>query len=345
MFGRGLLGALTRFSQRVPLVRWKAWAPRLALAALVMAIALVALLALLFPHQVYDPIIWRYYWGPIVSDYAGEPLTRGGVTAYSGYNAVNLGTWAVILGISVWNVSDVFKRRGLQFTRALTYSLVPMIIAGGTMRGLIEINWLSPPWAYLFITPNIYFVFFFYTVAALLVGLSLERKTGERFRHWHATFAAGAIAMLITWAAWGWYVINPPQGLVRWSAMWEIFGYSALLTAALVAILWIPKVQFVRDPLYVLVLYGQVVDGMQNYVGITKGYTSKLMGTNFLAAIFGDAGLLIGKVALFVPLLAYLKARVEPEEDPSTVQFVLLAILALGLAMGFHGGVGLLLDV
>ena len=306
---------------------------------------LLALLAYLFPEQFYYPIVWKYYWGPIVSDYAGGPLTRGGHTAYPGYNPVDTVTWAAILGVSLWNLLDAFQRRGLQLTRTLTYSLVPMIIAGGTMRGLIEIEWLPAPWAYFFITPNIYFVFFFYTLVALVLGLWLEQRMQARLKHWYATLAAGMLAVLLTWGGWAWYVLNPPAGIVRWAALWEIFGYSALLTGAIVAALWVPRVKFVRDPLYVLVLYGQIVDGMQNYIGITKGYTSKLMGTNFLGAVFGDAGLLIGKVALFVPMLAYLKAKVEPEENGNVLQLMLLAILALGLAMGFHGGVGLLLDL
>lgn len=319
-----------------PLARLRA--PHLALLAVGVAALMLALGAWLFPDVFYYPIVWRYYWGPLVSDYAGGPITRGGYTADPGYNLVDTGTWVLVMGVSLWNLLDFFERRNVQLTRVLTYSLVPMIVAGGTMRGLIEIDWLQPPWAYLFITPNIYVVFFFYTLAALLVGLALEKRTDGRVRHWHATLAAGLVAMAITWVAWGGFVAR--SDAVRWYAMWEIFGYSAILTGILVALTW--KMKYARDPLYVLALYGQIVDGMQNYIGITRGYASKLMGPNFLAAL-GDEGLLIAKVVIFVPMLAYLKARVEAEENGNTLQLILLAILALGLAMGFHGGVGLLL--
>lgn len=311
---------------------------QLALAAVVAAAVLLAVLAFAFPSLFYYPIVWKYYWGPLVTDYAGGPQARGGVTAYPGYNVVDTTTWAIILGVSLWNLHDFLARRGLKLTRTLTYSLVPMIIAGGTMRGLIEIDWLPAPWAYAFITPNIYFVFFFYTLAALLAGFVLEARTQGRFRHWYATLGAGLAAMLVTWGAWATFIVA--SDTVRWVALWEIFGYSALLTGALVALTW--KMRYARDPLYVLVLYGQIVDGMQNYVGITRGYTSKLMGPNFLT-VLGDEGLLVAKVAIFVPMLAYLKAKVEPEQDDNVLQLMLLAILALGLAMGFHGGVGLLL--
>lgn len=312
--------------------------PALVLSIILLAFATLLLLAAVFPEAFYYPIVWKYYWGPLVSDSAGRPLTRGGVTAYPGYNLVDTATWAIILGASLWTLLDAFRKRGIQFTRALTLSFIPMIVAGGTMRGLVELDWLPEPWAYLFITPNIYVVFFLYTLLALAIGLILETRTAGRVRHWHATLAAGLLATVITWAGWASFIATSET--VRWIVLWEIFGYSALLTGAVVLASW--KLQFARDPYYVLVLYGQIVDGMQNYIGITKGYTSKLMGPNLLA-ILGDPGLLVAKILLMVPMLAYLKAKAEPEGDANTLHLILLAILALGLAMGFHGGVPMLI--
>ena len=321
--------------------RLPANAPYLALAVVLGGLVTLLVLAWAFPNVFYYPVVWKYLWGPTVSDDAGGPLTRGGVTAYPGYNLVDTTTYALVLGVSLWALLHDLKERDIGLTRTLTFALVPMIVAGGTMRGLVELNWLPAPWSYAFITPYIYFVFFFYTLLALLLGVVLEGRTLGRVRHWYVPLGAGILATAVTWAAWATYVLPDPAG-ARWVALFEIFGYSAALTAVIVAALWTSPLRFVRDPLYVLVLYGQVVDGMQNYIGITQGYASKLMGPNFLAGIFGDPGLLIGKVVLIVPLLAYVKAKVEPTENPNTTQLLLLAILALGLAMGFHGGVPML---
>ena len=315
-------------------------APYLALAALAGALASLLALAWAFPHVFYYPVVWKHLWGPTVSDAAGTPLTRGGVTAYPGYNLVDTTTYALVLGVSLWALLHYLKERDIRLTRTLTFALVPMIVAGGTMRGLVELDWLPAPWSYAFITPYIYFVFFFYTLVALFLGVVLEGRT-RRVEHWHVPLAAGVLATAVTWVGWASFVLPDPAG-ARWVALFEIFGYSAALTAVIVAALWTSPIRFVRDPLYVLVLYGQIVDGMQNYIGITRGYVSKLMGPNFLAGLFGDPGLLIGKVLLLVPILAYVKHKVEPEEDPNMTQLLLLAILALGLAMGFHGGVPML---
>lgn len=314
-------------------------APQFALVVVAAALALILLAAWISPERFYYPFVWRFWWGPVVTDDAGGPITLGGVTAYPGYNLVDTSTYALILGVSMWNLWDFLQVKQVQLTRTLTYSLVPMVVAGGTMRGLVQIHWLSAPLSYVFITPYIYFVFFFYTLIALVVGIEIEQRTSGRIKHWHVTLAASILAMLVTWAGWGWYILHPPTGVLHLDVLPKIFGYSALLTAGIVAALWVPRFQFVRDPIYVLVLYGQIVDGMQNYIGVTQGYTSKLMGPNFLAALFGDKGLLIGKLVLMVPLLAYLKAKAEPEENPNMTQLILLALFALGFAMGFHGGV------
>lgn len=300
------------------------------------------------PDAVYYPFVWKYYYGPIVADAAGQAVTEGGVTARAGYNVVNTLTWAAVLGAALWNVVRYLDRRKIELTPRLVVALLPVIAAGGTLRGLIDADWVPEPWAYLFITPNIYVVLFLYTFAALLLGVEVERRLAtRRVRHWHVVAGAGTLALLATLAGVAWYVAHPPEGFVRWRAPAEIFGASLLVTGGLIGAASVARLQFVRDPLYVLVLFGQVVDGVQNYLGLSLGYTSKAMGTNFLAAWFGDAGLLVGKVLLIVPMLAYLKAKVEP--DPSTTRnslmLVLIAILALGLAMGFHGGVNLLLGV
>ncbi|HWG90708.1 MAG TPA: DUF63 family protein [Candidatus Thermoplasmatota archaeon] len=337
---------------RTARLQWGFLTPQRALALLAAYAALLTLGSLLAPDLVYYPFVWKYYYGPIVTDAAGMPLTRGGVTADAGYNLVSTVTWGLILLVGLWNVFDYFARRQFTMTRTLLYAFLPTIAAGGTLRGLIDADWIPEPWAYLFITPNIYVVIFAYTFAALVVGLQIESHATERgrfarVRHWHVVAAAGSLLLLTTFAGVAWYVFHPPSGFVRWVVLAEIFGYSALLTAPFLVAGWLLKVRAATDPLYALIFYGHIVDGMQNYLGITQGYTSKLMGTNFLAGVLGDIGLLVGKIVVFVPMLIYLKARVEPDpETPTNVlMLVLTVILALGLAMGFHGGVGLLFGV
>lgn len=327
-------------------------AARAALLALLAGAGLIAVAAWLLPEVLYYPFVWNYYYGPIVADAAGQPVTRGGVTAFAGYNPVNTVTWAAALAVALWNLLGYFRRRGLTLQRPLVYAFVPTVAAGGTLRGLVDADWIGEPLAYLFITPNIYLVLAGMTLLALVAGLELERHPSWAarapwFRHWHLVAAVGAAAFAVTLLGVGGFVLHPPAGVLRWNLVLEVFALAAVLTALVALPARAAGLAFAADPLYVLVLFGQLVDGAQNYVGLSNGYASKMMGTEFLASAVGPYGLLAAKLALFVPALWYIKARVEPDPKNSrnVTMLLLIAFLALGLAMGFHGGVGLLLGV
>lgn len=326
-------------------------AARGALVALLAAAALLGVAAWWFPEAVYDAFVWRYYYGPIVADAAGVPVERGGVTAVAGYNLVNTLTWAVVLGVALWNLLDVFRRHRLSLERPLVYATVPTIVAAGTIRGLVDLDWLPEPWAYLFITPNIYVVIAAVVLLALFAGVALERHPRAparwpRLRHWHVVALAGLGLLAVALAGLLPYLGSPSGGALRWDLVGEVFLLAAALTAAVVLPARLARAPFALDPLYVLALFGQLVDGAQNYVGLREGYAAKMVGVNVLAGWLGDAGLLATKLLVFAPALWYIKAKVEPDPQtsPDTVVLMLIAVLALGLAMGFHGGVPLLLD-
>lgn len=341
--------ALARAAVRLERLVAAERAPLLALGALIAVALVLAALAWLFPELVYYPFVWRYYYGPIVADAAGAPVTRGGVTAFAGYNPANTLTWAAVLAVALWNLGSYFQRRGFTLQRRLVYAFAPMIAAGGTTRALVDADLIPEPIAYLFITPNIYVVFAGLTLLALVAGIELERRGWPRpaVRHWHLVGAAGVAAFAATLIGVAALAADPPAGVLRWGLVLQVVAIAGGLTGLVAVAGRAARLAFAADPLYVFVLFGQLVDGAQNYVGLSQGYASKLLGTSFLVAWLGDAGLLVAKLALFVPALAYIKARVEPDPKVSrnTLMLLLIAFLALGFAMGFHGGVGLLLGV
>jgi uncharacterized membrane protein len=114
--------------------------------------------------------ISRYYVDPIVND--------------SGYNIVNTLTWALILGICLIGIFKVFKHLRITIDQRFTAGVVCYVLFGSSLRVLEDADIFTPPLQYLFITPIIYFVVFFVTVAALLLSVKIY---GSRY---HLPFAA-----------------------------------------------------------------------------------------------------------------------------------------------------------
>jgi len=54
---------------------------------------------ILLPTLFYDQWIWKFYWGPIVSDAAGHSVSHNGVSAQEGYTIVSEITYGIILVI------------------------------------------------------------------------------------------------------------------------------------------------------------------------------------------------------------------------------------------------------
>lgn len=109
--------------------------------------------------------------GTLISQYFIEPIVSG-----DSYNVVNTVTYALILGISLFAVlklMDIFK---IKIDERFIIATSPYIVMGASLRVLEDVNLVTGPLSYLFITPFVYFLAFALTAAILLTCLLLERK-------------------------------------------------------------------------------------------------------------------------------------------------------------------------
>ena len=95
---------------------------------------------LVFPTLVYDRFIWQYLWGPVVADAAGQPVTHEGIRAVQGYNAVNTVIYLAAVVYSLPGLRAYLDQLDVTFDARLAYGFAPIIIAGGAMRALEDID-------------------------------------------------------------------------------------------------------------------------------------------------------------------------------------------------------------
>lgn len=293
----------------------------------VAAAAAFAAAYILNPNLVYDGFVWKYYWGPIVADAAGGPVSSGGVTAYPGYNWVNTLTWAAVLGAALLGLIRLFRRAGIVLERRLVLHLLPFVVFGSVARALNDAGVFGPPVEYLLITPLIYFVMFLLVVGTLLVGEYLERRGSLRRNHLvSVTGGLLLVAALLPVAA----RLDAPgaEPLVPLKA-----AAVGLVAAALVAGAGrLADADYLYTGVGFGVLFAHMFDASSTYLGYTLGYSEKHVLPTLLIEATGTAAAMFPlKLAVVVPVLYVLR---EEEGSETFTTLLYLTVLVLGLGPG-----------
>lgn len=271
--------------------------PARAWAAVVGVITAVLVLgSVLFPRQVYDGFLWRYFWGPVVADGNGAPCVvrengettfvesiaecrqATGVVAEPGYTTVSTLSYALILVFALVGVVLLLRRLDLGYDPGLFYALFPFVLFGGALRTVEDVSVaLGPesavtvpfPWSALLISPFIYFTVFFVTLGALLFAIALDRR-GAVDRY-HAPLAAvGTVALTVTIA----YLTYAAVAADPVSFHLSVPVITLVGATILTAITWFlverfaPEINYGTGYMGALVIWGHAVDGIANVLSL-----------------------------------------------------------------------------
>jgi uncharacterized membrane protein len=131
---------------------------------------------LIAPTLVYDQWIWKYYWGPVVADASGHPVSYNGVPAQEGYTILSEITYGIILICALYGLYKLLKKLEIHIDWHFCLALLPYILFGPVTRVLEDTNYYAEPFVYWFISPLIYFQTTFYVLVFLLVGYYLQKR-------------------------------------------------------------------------------------------------------------------------------------------------------------------------
>ena len=283
--------------------------------------------------------IYKYYIDPVKY---GEP-----------YNIVETLTYAIILIIGVYLLyrwfsnSKWLSEHGIKLDSGFILATIPYVVLGGVLRVIQDAGMVTGDWQYLIVTPPIYFVLFFFVIGMIFIGGTL-RKNGiiKEFLWFYALMGCMAVLVItLILAAWG--MAHTRIDLI-------ILGIIPLMAITASVLVWacmryLLKWEYVNDPLYLVLIFGQMLDASATSYGLTfhpavHYIEQHVVGSN-LIEMTGTAFVMFPlKLVVLFPAI-YIMQLYRKEANPAFWHLVLLAMIVVGLAPGIRDMVRMVLYV
>lgn len=271
-----------------------------------------------------------YYLDPIKGD--------------EGYNLVNTFTWAIVLGICIFGIFKLLKKLEVKITPEFILSILPFVLAGSSLRVLEDspAGIFHPPFSYLLITPNIYFLVFGVTVICLWLSIRLQ-KAGV-VEDYHPVFAGFGLA----WFFLNLGVLLHYENIVAPYVPVFVIGVGTGLTLVFYLVARHFKSSIFTNPLNLSILLAHMMDASSTYIGIEKlGYFEKHVLPSYLIELTGTALVMYPlKLIIFVGVIYALDTQFEKDEESENLKMLIkMVILILGLSPATRNTIRMMLGI
>jgi uncharacterized membrane protein len=276
--------------------------------------------------------IYKYYIDPIR---LGQP-----------YNLVDTLTYAILLVLSVYLVYRWLQRSGVTLDGAFVIATIPYVVLGGLLRVVEDAGMIESDLRFLLVTPLIFFVVFFIAALSLVFSRILEKKgLIPHFLTFYGGIGAGAAALVALDLAW-YGLTRTTVDLAVLAAILLIAAATSLAVMALLQLVF--RWEYARDPLYRLLIIGQMLDASATGYGIDFGpipYQEVHVVGSALIRWTGTAFSLFPLKLLVVIPAIYVLELYRREGNREFANMVLLAMIVVGLAPGVRDMVRMVLHV
>jgi len=263
------------------------------------------------------------------------------------YNTVETITYALILIVAVYLLYRWFRKSGFPLDGPFVLATIPYIIFGGVLRVVQDTHMIQGDIQFAIVTPFIYFVIFFYTFGMLLLSRSLERQgLCDSYLKVYAGIGIFSIfcaaLVLIAWAT-----THTRIDLVVLAIILLMATVSTLLVFACMR--YLLRWEYVTDPLYITLLFGQLLDASATSYGIDFHPSVHYIEQHVVGSALIDwahtAFIMFPlKLAVLFPAI-YIMQMYRKEANPAFWHLVLLAMIVVGFAPGVRDMVRMVIYV
>ncbi len=274
--------------------------------------------------------IYKYYIDPIRM---GQP-----------YNIVDTLTYAVILVIGVYllyrwmSQSTWLSDIGFKIDTGFILATLPYVFLGGVLRVVQDTGMITGDLQFLLVTPLIYLVLFFYTITMLFLSrfITLQGLT-KNFLTFYA-FAGIISTVIVSLVLLAWGINNAHVDLFVLSIIPLMAITATLLVWACMRYVLIWK--YVTDPLYLTLLFGQLLDASATSYGIdlhpsVRYIEQHVVGSGLIELTHTAFVMFPLKLVVLFPAI-YIMELYRKEANPAFWHLVLLAMIVVGFAPGIR---------
>ncbi|HZK29976.1 MAG TPA: DUF63 family protein [Methanoregula sp.] len=260
------------------------------------------------------------------------------------YNIVDTLTYAVILVIGVYllyrwmSQSTYLSDGGITIDAGFILATLPYVVLGGVLRVIQDTGMIKSDFQFLLVTPLIYFVLFFFTIAMLFLSRSIALKgfTKNSLAFYAIAGVMSTFVVSLVLLAWG----------IRY-AHFDLFILAVIPLMALTATLlvwacmrYLLNWKYVTDPLYLTLIFGQLLDASATSYGIDLHPSIQYMeqhvvGSGLIELTHTAFVMFPLKLVVLFPAI-YIMELYRKEANPAFWHLVLLAMIVVGLAPGIR---------
>jgi uncharacterized membrane protein len=275
--------------------------------------------------------IYKYYIDPIRYGQA--------------YTIVDTLTYAIILIIALYGIYRFLRSAGIPVDRRFVLATLPYVVLGGLARVVQDTGMIQSDLQFLLVTPLIYILLFIITVIALFFSVLLQKY--------------GVIKDYIPL-----YALIGTVGCILTAGVLVSYGLSHQIVPAVVGIIiglalvasgltygtmrYLLRWKYVADPLYIALIFGQMLDASATYYGIDLHplvYVEQHVVGSGLIALTGTAFVMYPLKLLVLFPGIYILERFRNEGSSDLWHLILLAMITVGLAPGVRDMVRMMLYV
>ncbi len=272
----------------------------------ILSLLLLVIGCLLSPEIFWDGFVWKYFWGPIVSDAGGTDEVT------SSYNWIDTLTYGSILAISVYYIHRLFKKLDLRVGLPFFIAVSPVILLGPSLRVLEDMELFNEPIQYIFISPMIYIFLGISTLMTLLFSVWIERKwpgsgSYQRIAVGLFLLMPGLVISLLLEMDHSWW--NGPPSFLIFMLISAFISFCTALSGRIRRYEWILLIFWSEVVLFVSVFFGWWMTGSdfyEHYVNITGDVPQE----NILGAVI-ILGLMLFALSIITGVLWYLSGKYE----------------------------------